>query len=309
MDGLGNLLFRRLLAIPLVLLVVVTVIFVSIRLVPGDPARMMAGMETSEETVRAIRHQLGLDRPLLVQYVSFIADLVRGRLGRSIMTNEPVSLEILARMTPTLLLMVTSLLLSMVIGFLGGVASATRPGSFSDVVTSGLVYVGISLPTYWIGLVAIWLFAVQWRLLPSIGSGSVRHLVLPALTLGIASASTFAKMVRGSMREVLGLPYVRTARAKGLDEGRVIFRHALKNALIPTVTLVGLEIGWLLTGAVVVETVFSWPGLGRLLIQSIASRDIPVVQGIVLVMTLVFVLSNALVDMLYIIVDPRIQYA
>ncbi len=309
MDGLGNLLFRRLLAIPLVLLVVVTVIFVSIRLVPGDPARMMAGMETSEETVRAIRHQLGLDRPLLVQYVSFIADLVRGRLGRSIMTNEPVSLEILARMTPTLLLMVTSLLLSMVIGFLGGVASATRPGSFSDVVASGLVYVGISLPTYWIGLVAIWLFAVRWRLLPSIGSGSVRHLVLPALTLGIASASTFAKMVRGSMREVLGLPYVRTARAKGLDEGRVIFRHALKNALIPTVTLVGLEIGWLLTGAVVVETVFSWPGLGRLLIQSIASRDIPVVQGIVLVMTLVFVLSNALVDMLYIIVDPRIQYA
>jgi len=196
-----------------------------------------------------------------------------------------------------------------VIGLIGGVSSATRPGSPTDVVASALVYVGISLPTYWIGLMAIWLFAVQWRLLPSIGSGSVRHLVLPDLTLGIASASTFAKMVRGSMREVMGLPYVRTARAKGLDERRVIFRHALMNALIPTITLVGLEIGWLLTGAVVVETVFSWPGLGRLLIQSIASRDIPVVQGIVLVMTLVFILSNALVDILYIIVDPRLQYA
>jgi len=306
---LGNLLFRRLFAIPLVLLAVVTVVFVSIRLVPGDPARMMAGMETSEETVQAIRHQLGLDRPLLVQYISFVADLARGRLGRSIMTSEPVSLEILARMTPTILLMATSLLLGLVIGLIGGVSSATRPGSPTDVVASALVYVGISLPTYWIGLMAIWLFAVQWRLLPSIGSGSVRHLVLPALTLGIASASTFAKMVRGSMREVMGLPYVRTARAKGLDERRVIFRHALMNALIPTITLVGLEIGWLLTGAVVVETVFSWPGLGRLLIQSIASRDIPVVQGIVLVMTLVFILSNALVDILYIIVDPRLQYA
>lgn len=306
---MGNLLFRRLFAIPLVLLAVVTVVFVSIRLVPGDPARMMAGMETSEETVQAIRHQLGLDRPLLVQYISFVADLARGRLGRSIMTSEPVSLEILARMTPTILLMATSLLLGLVIGLIGGVSSATRPGSPTDVVASALVYVGISLPTYWIGLMAIWLFAVQWRLLPSIGSGSVRHLVLPALTLGIASASTFAKMVRGSMREVMGLPYVRTARAKGLDERRVIFRHALMNALIPTITLVGLEIGWLLTGAVVVETVFSWPGLGRLLIQSIASRDIPVVQGIVLVMTLVFILSNALVDILYIIVDPRLQYA
>src|SRR5436309_2631439 len=290
--------FRRILAIPLGLLAVATAVFVSIRLVPGDPARMMAGMETSEETVRAIRHQLGLDRPLLAQYVSFIADLTRGRLGRSIMTNEPVSHEILARMNPTLLLMSSSLLLGLVVGFISGVASATRPGSVTDIATSGLVYVGISLPTYWIGLMAIWLFAVRWRILPSIGSGSWQHLVLPALTMGIASASTFAKMVRGSMREVVGLPYVRTARAKGLDERHIIFRHALKNALIPTITLVGLEIGWLLTGAVVVETVFSWPGLGRLLIQSIASRDIPVVQGIVLVMTLVFILSNALVDIL-----------
>ncbi|OFV84823.1 MAG: peptide ABC transporter, partial [Acidobacteria bacterium RBG_16_64_8] len=264
---------------------------------------------TSEETVRAIRHQLGLDRPLPVQYVAFIADLARGRLGRSFMTTEPVSLEIRSRMMPTLLLMASSLLVGLLIGFLGGIASATRPGSLFDMVASPLVYIGISLPTYWIGLVAIWLFAVRWGLLPSIGSGSPQHLVLPALTLGIASASTFAKMVRGSMREVLGRPYIQTARAKGLEERRLILRHALKNALIPTITLVGLEIGWLLTGAVVVETVFSWPGLGRLLIQSIASRDIPLIQGIVLMMTLVFVLSNALVDALYILVDPRVQYA
>jgi ABC-type dipeptide/oligopeptide/nickel transport system permease component len=270
---------------------------------------MMAGMETTEETVTAIRHQLGLDQPLPVQYLTFVTDLVQGRLGRSFITNEPVSLEILARMPPTLLLTVTSLLLGLTIGIVGGIASATRPGSLADVAASGIVYLGISLPTYWIGLMAIWLFAVQWRLLPSIGSGSARHLVLPAATLGIASASTFAKMARGSMREVLARPFVQTARAKGVSERRVIFRHALKNALIPTITLVGLEIGWLLTGAVVVETVFSWPGLGRLLIQSIASRDIPVVQAIVLVMTLAFVLSNAVVDILYIFADPRIQYA
>ena len=299
---------RVLVSVPTVL-GVATVIFIMVRLLPGDPARVMAGLLATEEDVARIRHQLGLDQPLLLQYLGFMGRLLRGDLGTSTRTGDPVLHEILVRLPYTAELALVATTIAVVVGVAAGILAATRRNTWIDLFVSGGAVFGLSMPVYWLGLMLIILFAIQLHALPAAGSDDPLGFVLPSITLALFSIALVARQSRSAMLEVLGQDYVRTARAKGAAPRTVLLKHALRNALLPVITAIGLQFGALLGGAVLTETVFSWPGIGRLLVDSIFSRDYPVVQGIVFLLAVAFILVNLVVDLLYAYVDPRIRYS
>jgi ABC-type dipeptide/oligopeptide/nickel transport system permease component len=298
----------RLLWIVPIMLGVSLIVFSIMKLVPGDVAQVIAGTDGTAEDVALIRQSLGLDRPVYEQYLTFLGNSLRGDFGRSAVTKRPVAEEISARIEPTAELAVAAFLISLVIGLPAGVVSATSRYSVWDTVATLISLIGVSMPVFWLGLMLMLLFSVTLGWLPSSGAGTPAQLVLPALALGSASTAIIARQTRSGMLEVLSQDYVRTARAKGLTERVVLVRHALKNALIPTLTVAGLQVGYLMGGSVLAETVFARPGLGRLLVDSIARRDIPVVQTTIMLLSVTFVLVNLAVDLLYVKLDPRIQY-
>jgi peptide/nickel transport system permease protein/oligopeptide transport system permease protein len=298
---------RLLLAIP-VIFGVAFLVFAMVRIVPGDPARVIAGEAATLDVVEAIRRDLGLDRPILHQFGSFMAGLARGDLGRSIRSRAPVGGEVRARVPNTIQLTVAGLLVAVTVGVGAGIISAVRPYSLLDTTVMLIALAGLSMPVFWSGLMLILVFAVRLGWLPAVGTGSLAHLILPAIAIGGSTAAIIARMTRSSMLEVLRSDFIRTARAKGVTEAGVIRRHAFRNALIPVITVVGLQMGTLLSGAVLTESVFAWPGIGRLLIEGILARDYPIVQAAVLAVALAFVLVNLVVDVLYAVADPRIHY-
>ncbi len=347
---------RRLLLLVPVLLGISIVTFAMLRLIPGDPARVMLGEHATEESVAAIQQRLGLDRPLPVQYVLYLESCLRLDLGRSIKTNRPVLQEIAQRLPATVELTLGAMLVACLLGLPAGILAAYRHNSAFDLATMFGALVGVSMPIFWLGLMLAYVFGFLLKWLPpsarlSVGvemksiaeawglsgaspqvaslneffsgfyvlrailTGNLRaladvlsHLILPSIALGSIPTATIARMTRSAMLDVLGQDYIRTARAKGLRERTVLLRHALKNAFLPVSTIIGLEIGWLLGGAILTETIFSWPGLGRLVVDRILARDYPVVQGSVLVISLIFVVVNLLVDISYAYLDPRIHY-
>lgn len=301
-------LIRRFGGLLFVLFCVLTITFFVMRLAPGDPARIVAGFDAPYETVEAIRQELGLDQPIMVQYVAFIAQLFRGELGKTYGTGRPVVEEISWRYGNTLLLAVTAVGLATVLGLLFGGLAVLKPYSLLDTSSMVVALFGVSAPIFWLGLMLMWLFGVQLRWFPTGGAGTIRHLVLPSITLGAALAAIIARMTRSSLLESLGHDYTRTARAKGIREITVVYKHALRNALLPIVTVVGLQLGYSLAGAVLTETVFAWPGLGRLVVDAIFARDYPLVQGGFLLVAATFAGVNFLVDVLYAALDPRIVY-
>ncbi|MFO7310963.1 MAG: ABC transporter permease [Bacillota bacterium] len=291
-----------------VLLGVSVVVFAMVRLIPGDPARVLAGEAASAEVVEMIRQQLGLNEHPVVQYWIFLKSLARGDLGRSTLSRLPVIDEIKSALPATLRLAVASMVIATALGVSTGVLSAVRPNSWVDGLSMFIALVGVSMPVFWLGLMLMLLFSLHLGWFPPAGHETWRHLVLPSITLGLSSAAIIARMTRSSMLEVLRQDYVRTARAKGVPERGVVLRHAFRNALIPVVTVMGLQFGNLLGGAVLTETVFAWPGIGRLMVGAITARDYPVVQGAVLTVAVGFILINLLVDVLYAYIDPTIRY-
>lgn len=301
-------LLRRLLTAVPTLLAVTLLVFLVMRLIPGDPAVIMAGELADAATLNAIRHKWGLDQPLPVQYGIFLANLIRGDLGVSLRTGLPVLAEILRRYEVTLVLALLGAAVAVGTGLLLGILGATRAYTVWDYAGTVLVLLGISTPVFWSGMLLILLFSVRLRWLPSGGAGSIQHFILPALSLGLFTAGVIARQTRSSLLEVLNQDYIRTARAKGLPGRLVVVRHALRNALIPVVTVVGIQFGRMLGGAILTETVFSLPGIGSFLVLSISTRDYPVVQGIVLVFAVSFVLINLAVDLSYAVLDPRVRH-
>lgn len=285
------------------------IVFLALRFLPGDPARLMAGLTASPEELQAVRERMGLDDPLPEQYLGFLADLARGDLGRSLISRRPVLGEIAARFPYTLQLAGFTLFLTALLGIPLGILAAAKRDTPLDVAISSLTLLGISLPSYALGLMLIVIFSVRLRWLPAAGADQPLSIVLPVLTLSLIFLAVIVRITRGSMMEVLGLDYIRTAHAKGLRSAQVLGHHAFRNALIPVVTILGLQFGGLMSGAVLTETVFAWPGIGLLLTEAIFNRDYPVVQGSVLFIAVIFVLVNLLVDLLYAAIDPRIQYA
>ena len=305
---MSSYILRRLVLLVPVLIGVAIIVFGMVRLLPGDPAVAMAGVHATPEYVAQVRANLGLDEPLHIQFGVFINRLIRGDLGRSTRTNRPAAVEIWPRFLNTLSLTFISLFLASFFGILVGVISSTRPYSLLDNVTMVLSLFGVAAPVFWLGLILMLIFSVRLGWLPSSGMGTPQHFILPAVTLAAHSTALIARMTRSSMLEVLSMDYIITARSKGIAERSVVVKHALRNALIPIVTILGLRFGLLLGGAVLTETVFSWPGVGRLMVDSILARDYPVVQGSVLLLALLFVLINLFVDILYAFLDPQIQY-
>ena len=299
---------KRLLSTIPVLLGISLLLFFMLRMLPGDPAQVLAGQMATPEEIENIRHQLGLDRPIHVQYAFFLGRLALFDLGRSARTQNPVTEEIWARLPNTILLAVVAITLACLFGIPAGIISAVRPYTWTDYVVTSSALFGISMPVFWLGLMLVVIFAIMLNWLPAGGTGSWKHVILPSLTLAAFTVAFIARMTRASMIEVLSQDYTTTARSKGLKEQVVIIKHALKNALIPIITVVGLQFGLLLGGAVLTETVFAWPGLGRLIVDSILARDYPVIQGTILVFGLLYILVNLVVDLLYAYVDPRIRY-
>lgn len=301
---------RRLLFLIPVVLGVLTLVFLMRALVPGDPIEIMylGQLPPDKATVDSIRHELGIDAPLPVQFVRYLGSALRGELGRSVRTRRPVRVEIAGRYGNTLLLTFASLGVAVVVGLSLGVLAAVHRDTPIDTATMVLAMWGLSMPAFWFGLIMISLFSVRLRWLPVMGSDSLRHLILPALTLGLIASTVLARIARSSMLDVLNSQYIRTARAKGLPQRLVILRHALKNALIPVVTILGLQMGGLLGGAFIIEIVFSWHGVGELAVQAIQQRDFPVIQGVVVVVAVTYVLINLAVDLTYSVLDPRIVY-
>ncbi|MGB4026791.1 MAG: ABC transporter permease, partial [Acetomicrobium sp.] len=298
---------RRMAFLVLTLLGATIVIFSMLHLAPGDPIDLIVGPNVTPEVRENIRHQYGLDRPLAVQYLSFMKSLLHGDLGNSIIQHKPVSELIAERFFVTLELSLTALFISFLISIPIGIKAALKRNTVTDYALMALSLIGISMPTFWFGLMLLYIVAFKLRFFPISGYGTWRHLFLPALTIGITDAALLARMVRSSMLEVIRQDYIRTARSKGLPERVVINRHALRNALIPIITLLGLRIGGVVGGSVVVEIVFARPGLGRLMVDSILARDYPVVQGVMVVLTTCIILGNLLADILYAVVDPRIK--
>ncbi len=299
---------RRLVAAIPTLLGVAAIVFAMLRLLPGDPARVIAGLLATDEDVERIRHQLGLDQPLPIQFLDFFLRLLRLDLGTSARTNQPVMNEILARLPHTIELAVIATIIATIVGVAAGVLAASHHNSRVDYLISAATLFGISMPVYWLGLMLIVVFAISLHWFPAAGADEPLSVVLPSLTLTGFVVALIARMTRSSLLEVLRQDYVRTARAKGLQEWRVTYVHALRNALLPVITVIGLQFGTLLGGAVLTETVFGWPGIGQLLVDSIFARDYPLVQGIVLTFAALFILVNLAVDVLYAYVDPRIRY-
>ena len=307
---------RLLLMVPVGFLVTVGV-FMLIHLSPGDPALIILGEDRTPQAIAAIHQQLGLDQPLYVQYGIWLGHIVHGDWGRSITTHEPVATAITERLPATLELGIVALVWSLLVAIPLGTIAAVRRGSLTDQIATGITVAGVSIPNFFIGIVLIFVLSVTLRLFPFGGYvpllqnplESLRHVALPAIALGTAGAAINMRFTRSSMIEVLNLDYIRTAWAKGASWRRVVFIHALKNALIPVVTIVGIQIGGIIEGAVVTETVFTWPGVGRLAVESIFNRDYTVVQGIVLLAAFSYMFANLLVDVVYAWLDPRISYA
>jgi ABC-type dipeptide/oligopeptide/nickel transport system permease component len=298
---------RRLaLSVP-VLAGITLVIFCSIRLLPGDPAIVMAGDLGTGEYVEQLRRSMGLDKPVWVQYAIYVGHVAQGNFGRSTKSLRPVLAEIRDRYPYTIQLTLAGMLVAAALGISAGAISALRRDSVFDYGSMVVALFGVSVPIFWLGLILILVFSVHLRLLPAGGSGSAAHLVLPALTLGASAAGILARMTRASLLEVLGSDYVRTARAKGLRDAVVLVRHALPTAFVPVLTVLGLQFGTLLGGAVITESVFGWPGMGRLIVDAIAARDYPLIQGALIVFATSFALINLAVDVLYAAIDPRIR--
>ncbi len=297
---------RRLVNLVPTLLIVSFLVFAMVRLIPGDPVSAIAGPDSSPELMDQVRESLGLNEPLLSQYGVYLKGLVTGDLGTSIRSRQPVSAEIGRRLPATLELAGAAMLLSLVVGVTLGVLAALRPGGVIDGVARFVSLFGVSSPTFWTGLLFVLAFAYYWRLFPVSGRGGLEHLVLPAVTVSLTSVAFISRLTRASLLEVLSQDYVRTARAKGTASSIVVVKHALRNALMSPITVAGLEFGRLLSGVIVIEIIFSWPGTGRLLINAIQFRDFPVIQALVLVFALIFALVNLIVDLVYAALDPRI---
>jgi peptide/nickel transport system permease protein len=319
-----------------VLLGVSIVVFFMVRAIPGDPAQIMLGQQATQEQVQQIRENMGLDKPIFVQYGLFLKDALRGDLGDSIVTGRPVTTELLTRLPATLELTAFAMLIAILVGIPVGVISAVRQYSLLDKTTSVLALTGISMPIFWLAMILVVIFGVNLELLPFPGRldpttgitaitglvlvdslltlnfagfwDGLLHLIMPALALATIPMAVIMRMTRSSMLEVMNEDYVRTARAKGVVPWRVVFKHALRNAMLPTITVIGLQTGLLMGGAIITETIFSWPGIGLYTYNSISSRDYASIQGVVLYAALLFVLINLLVDILYAILDPRVRY-
>ncbi|AUL46722.1 glutathione ABC transporter permease GsiC [Bordetella trematum] len=299
---------KRLLGMIPTLLLVSVVVFLFVHMLPGDPARLAAGPEADQATVDLVRQELGLDLPLPQQFVRYFSHLLQGDLGVSLRTKRPVSTEIADRFMPTLWLTITSMIWSVTFGMVFGIVSAVWRNRWPDRLLMTLAVSGISFPAFALGMMLMQVFSVELGWLPTVGASSWKHYILPSITLGAAVAAVMARFTRASFVEVIQEDFVRTARAKGLGEGRVVIKHTLRNALIPVVTMMGLQFGFLLGGSIVVETVFNWPGLGRLLVDAVTQRDYPVIQGLVLLFSLEFILINLIVDVLYGVINPSIRY-
>jgi peptide/nickel transport system permease protein len=319
---------RRLVQLIPVLLGISVMVFALLHLIPGDPAAIFLGQEATPAEIARLRHVLGLDEPLLMQFGKFLLRLVRGDLGVSITQNVPVGGLVLKHLPATVELAVTAMVIAIAIAIPLGVISATRKGSILDLGSLILAQLGVSMPVFWLGMLMITTFALKLHWLPTFGRGpsfgeaftallhgdlaalrsTVTHILMPALTLGLTAAALITRMVRSTMLEVLQQDYVRTARSKGIAESKVIFRHALRNAMLPVITIVGLQFGAMLGGAVVTESIFAWPGAGRLAVEAIGQRDFPVIQGTVLCLALSFSVINLLVDLSYAYINPKIRY-
>lgn len=291
-----------------VLIGISLLLFIMQAMLPGDPAQVLAGQMATPQEIENIRHQLGMDRPIYIQYISFLGRLAKLDLGRSARTQNPVIEEIWARLPNTVLLAVIAISLACLFGIPAGIISAVKPYSWIDYIVSLSALFGLSMPVFWLGLMLVVVFSIVLKWLPAGGTGSWQHVVLPSVTLAAFVVAFIARMTRSTMLETLSQDFTTTARSKGLQEWVVIIKHALKNALIPIITVVGLQFGLLLGGAVLTETVFAWPGLGRLIVDSILARDYPMIQGAILIFGLLYILVNLVVDLLYAVVDPRIRY-
>lgn len=308
---------KRLIAIVPVLLGLSIIVFLVMALIPGDPATAILGSYATPENVERINRDLGLDKSLIQQYLIWIGNILHGDLGRSYILNRPVAAEVFDRFGATLILAGTSLVLCSVIGLLAGIVSAVRQYGWADRIITFVVLAGISMPSFWLGLLLILLFAVKWRILPASGMYAVYgggdlpdllwHLVLPAFTLAVVAAGVIARLTRGAMLEVLRQDFIRTARAKGVSENRVIYGHAFRAAIVSVIPVIGIQAGFVLGGAVYIETVFQWPGIGAMLVKAISTRDIPLVQGGVLVVAASYVLFNLIADVIQTLLDPRIR--
>jgi len=303
-----NYFLKRLLGLIPTLLIVAVLVFLFVHMLPGDPARLVAGQDADEAVVQLVRQDLGLDKPLPQQFVRFFANILQGDFGTSMVSKRPVSEEIASRFMPTFWLTLTSMVWAVIFGMTIGMTSAVWRNRWPDRLGMMLAVSGISFPAFALGMLLMQVFSVSLGWLPTVGADSWRHYILPSVTLGAAVAAVMARFTRASFVEVMQEDYMRTARAKGVRESLVIVKHGLRNAMIPVVTMMGLQFGFLLGGSIVVEKVFNWPGLGRLLVDSVEMRDYPVIQAEVLLFSLEFILINLLVDMLYAAINPSIRY-
>ncbi|EJI8740685.1 glutathione ABC transporter permease GsiC [Salmonella enterica] len=303
-----NYVLKRLLGLIPTLLIVAVLVFLFVHLLPGDPARLIAGPEADAQVIALVRQQLGLDQPLHVQFWRYITHVLQGDFGTSMVSRRPVSEEIASHFLPTLWLTITSMIWAVLFGMAIGIAAAVWRNRWPDRVGMTLAVTGISFPAFALGMLLMQIFSVDLGWLPTVGADSWQHYILPSLTLGAAVASVMARFTRSSFVDVLSEDYMRTARAKGVSETWVVLKHGLRNAMIPVVTMMGLQFGFLLGGSIVVEKVFNWPGLGRLLVDSVDMRDYPVIQAEVLLFSLEFILINLVVDVLYAAINPAIRY-
>ena len=300
-------LWNRLAAGLLVVFGISVFTFALVHMIPGDPVRMMLGQKATQEQVEQIREQMGLNKPLVEQYATYITGIIQGDFGTSLKTGQPVLKEILNRFPATVKIAVSAILIAIVVGIALGIVAAKYKDTIVDRAVLTLATLGVSIPGYWLGLLLMLLFAVKWKWFPIAGGTGFKDLVLPAVTLGVYASTIICRLTRSGMLEVLSQDYIRTARAKGIDETIILFRHAFRNVMIPVVTVVGLQMASLLGGAVLIEQVFSWPGIGTLAIDAIFSRDFPMIQGTTLFMGIVYVSVNIVIDLLYGFIDPRID--
>jgi glutathione transport system permease protein len=299
---------KRILGMIPTLILVAVVVFLFVHMLPGDPARLAAGPEADQATVQMMRHTLGLDLPLPAQFIRYATHMLQGDLGTSLRTRRPVATEISDRFMPTLWLTITSMVWSVMFGMAIGIVSAVWRNRWPDRLGMTFAVSGISFPAFALGMMLMQIFSVQLGWLPTVGASTWKHYILPSITLGAAVAAVMARFTRASFIEVIQEDFIRTARAKGLNERVVIAKHALRNAMIPVVTMMGLQFGFLLGGSIVVESVFNWPGLGRLLVDAVTQRDYPVIQGLVLLFSFEFIVINLVVDVLYGAINPSIRY-
>ena len=303
-----NYVFKRLLGLIPTLLIVAVLVFLFVHLLPGDPARLIAGPEADAEVIELVRQQLGLDQPLHIQFWHYITNVLQGDFGTSMVSRRPVSEEIASRFMPSLWLTIASMAWAVLFGMTTGIIAAVWRNRWPDRLSMTLAVTGISFPAFALGMLLMQIFSVELGWLPTVGADTWRHYILPSITLGAAVAAVLARFTRASFVDVLSEDYMRTARAKGVSETWVVLKHGLRNAMIPVVTMMGLQFGFLLGGSIVVEKVFNWPGLGRLLVDSVEMRDYPVIQAEVLLFSLEFILINLVVDVLYAAINPAIRY-